>query len=220
MGVFWAVWANICARIHRLGATRNTPGLLEVFVYGTLKRGFWNHDRFCRGVVTVEDAVVRSRLFETSSGIPVLEVPEADILAVATASPLADGGHTGARRGSHVQSRATPSGRLPKNGTGAPWGSAYGELLAFDDPATRLPSIDRLEGFHPGASCHYRRVLVAVRTKGTLLPAWLYVADTTGYRVLSRFHPASGTPEIRSDQTADFSCFSLANDITYAIIFA
>lgn len=56
--------------------------MLRLFVYGTLKRGFWNHDRFCRGILTVEDAVVCGRLFEASSGIPVLEVPEEDILAV------------------------------------------------------------------------------------------------------------------------------------------
>ena len=68
----------------------NTNGMLRLFVYGTLKRGFWNHDRFCRGVLTVEDAVVRGRLFETSSGIPVLQVPEEDILAVGTTNPLAD----------------------------------------------------------------------------------------------------------------------------------
>lgn len=54
----------------------NTSGMLRLFVYGILKRGFWNHDRFCRGVLTVEDVVVRGRLFETPSGIPVLQVPE------------------------------------------------------------------------------------------------------------------------------------------------
>jgi hypothetical protein len=68
----------------------NTSGMLRLFVYGTLKRGFWNHDRFCRGVLAVEDAPVRGRLFETSSGIPVLLVPEEDILAVGTTNPLAD----------------------------------------------------------------------------------------------------------------------------------
>ncbi|OQX63898.1 MAG: hypothetical protein B5M56_01240 [Desulfococcus sp. 4484_241] len=39
-------------------------------------RGCWNHDRFCRGVLSVEDAVVRGRLYEMPSGIPVLQVPE------------------------------------------------------------------------------------------------------------------------------------------------
>jgi hypothetical protein len=37
----------------------------------------------------VEDNVVCGRLFETPSGIPVLEVPEEDILAVGTTYPLA-----------------------------------------------------------------------------------------------------------------------------------
>ncbi|MDY0295901.1 MAG: gamma-glutamylcyclotransferase family protein [Acidobacteriota bacterium] len=152
----------------------NTNGMLRLFVYGTLKRGFWNHDRFCRGVLAVEDALVRGRLFETSSGIPVLQVPEEDILAVGTTNPLAD-----VATQAHVTARMsnpepTPD-RLPKKGTGAPWGPVYGELLAFDDPESRLPAIDRLEGFHPGGPCLYRRVLVPIRTNGTVLPAWLYV---------------------------------------------
>ena len=158
----------------------NTNGMLRLFVYGTLKRGFWNHDRFCRGVLTVEDAVVRGRLFETSSGIPVLQVPEEDILAVGTTNPLAD-----VATQAHVTARMsnpepTPD-RLPKKGTGAPWGPVYGELLAFDDPETRLPAIDRLEGFHPDGPCLYRRVLVPVQVNRTLPLAWLYVADVTEY---------------------------------------
>jgi gamma-glutamylcyclotransferase (GGCT)/AIG2-like uncharacterized protein YtfP len=152
----------------------NTNGMLRLFVYGTLKRGFWNHDRFCRGVLTVEDAVVGGRLFETSSGIPVLEVPEEDILAVGTTNPLAD-----VATQAHVTARMsnpepTPD-RLPNKGTRAPWGPVYGELLTFDDPENRLPAIDRLEGFHPGGPCLYRRVLVPVRANGTVLPTWLYV---------------------------------------------
>ncbi|HQC11698.1 MAG TPA: gamma-glutamylcyclotransferase [Smithellaceae bacterium] len=124
----------------------------------------------------MEDAVVRGRLFETHSGIPVLEVPEEDILAVGTTNPLAD-----VATQAHVTARMsnpepTPD-RLPKKGTGAPWGPVYGELLTFDDPETRLPAIDRLEGFHPGGPCLYHRVLFPVRAKKTVLPAWLYVGE-------------------------------------------
>ena len=54
-------------------------------------------------------------------------------------------------------------------------GPVYEELLTFDDPEDRLPAIDRLEGFHPGGPCLYRRVLVPVWINGTVLPAWLYV---------------------------------------------
>ena len=158
----------------------NTNGMLRLFVYGTLKRGFWNHDRFCRGVVTVEDALVRGRLFETSSGIPVLQVPEEDILAVGTANPLADVA-TQARVKACMSNPEPTHDRLPNKGTGAPWGDVYGELLTFDDPENRLPAIDRLEGFHPGGPCLYRRVLVPVRANGTGLPVWLYVADVNEY---------------------------------------
>ena len=159
----------------------NTSGMLRLFVYGTLKRGFWNHDRFCQGFLSVEDAVVRGRLFETPSGIPVLQVPEDDILAVGTTNPFAD-----AATQAHVTARMSnpePTlDRLLKNASGAPWGPVYGELLAFDDPKTRLPAIDRLEGFHPGGPCLYRRVLVPVRRNGVELPAWLHVAEVTGNR--------------------------------------
>jgi len=50
----------------------HNPQLLRLFVHGTLKRGCWNHDRFCRGVLDVQEAVVRGRLHEIPSGIPVL----------------------------------------------------------------------------------------------------------------------------------------------------
>ena len=159
----------------------NTNGMLRLFVYGTLKRGFWNHDRFCRGVLTVEDAVVHGRLFETSSGIPFLEVPDEDVIAIGTTNPLAD-----VATQAHVAARMsnpepTPD-RLPKKGTGAPWGPVYGELLTFDDPENRLPAIDRLDGFHPGGPCLYRRVLVLAQAHGTVLPAWLYVVEVTSNR--------------------------------------
>jgi hypothetical protein len=49
------------------------------------------------------------------------------------------------------------------------------EILAFDDPDRRLPAIDRLKGFHTGGPCLYRRVLLPIRTNGTVLPTWLYM---------------------------------------------
>ncbi|MCP9443515.1 MAG: gamma-glutamylcyclotransferase [Nitrospira sp.] len=150
------------------------PQLLRLFVYGTLNRGFWNHDRFCRGVLAVENALVRGRLFETPSGIPVLQVPEEDILAVGTTNPLADVA-TQARVAACMSNPEPTPDRLPKNATGAPWGPVYGELLTFDDPESRIPAIDRLEGFHPGGQSLYKRVLVPLRTKETVLSAWLYM---------------------------------------------
>ena len=161
------------------------PQFFRLFVYGTLKRGFWNHDRFCRGVLTVEDAIVRGRLFETSSGIPVLKVPEEDILAVGTTNPLADVA-TQAHVTARISNREPTPDRLPKKGTGAPWGPVYGELLTFDDPENCLPAIDRLEGFHPGGPSLYRRVLVPIQVNRSVLPAWLYVGEDP---ISKRFTP-------------------------------
>ena len=154
----------------------NTTGILRLFVYGTLKRGYWNHDRFCRGVLDVQEAVVRGRLYEMPSGIPVLEVPETDILAHGTADPLADVA-TQARLAAEFAARAAHP-ELGENGApGGRWGPVYGELLTFDDPETRLPAIDHLEGFHPGGHSMYQRVLVPAFTGETDVPVWLYVGD-------------------------------------------
>ena len=156
----------------------NTSAILKLFVYGTLKRGYWNHDRFCRGVLDVQEAVVRGRLYEMPSGIPVLEVPETDVLAHGNADPFADVA-TQTRFSGHLASSLEP---MPESATAGNWGPVYGELLTFDDPSTRLPSIDRLEGFHPGGSCLYRRVLVPVWAGEAVLPAWLYVVGDRSIR--------------------------------------
>ena len=164
------------------------PQFFRLFIYGTLKRGFWNHDRFCRGVLAIEDALVRGRLFETSSGIPVLQVPDEGILAVGTTNPLADVA-TQARVVARMSNPEQTPDRHQENDTGAPWGPVYGELLTFNDPVIRLPAIARLEGFHPGGPCLYRRVLIPVRANGTMLPAWLYVV---GDRWTGSFKELSG----------------------------
>ena len=100
--------------------------LLRLFVYGTLKRGYRNHDAFCEGALEIREARVRGRLYE-GPGFPVLEVPREDILAHGTADPLADAA---------TQARLRDSPVLESAIAGA-WGAVYGELLSFDDP--RVP---------------------------------------------------------------------------------
>jgi gamma-glutamylcyclotransferase (GGCT)/AIG2-like uncharacterized protein YtfP len=62
----------------------------NLFVYGTLKRGQSNHERFCRGLISVQEATVRGRLYELSVGFPALVVPDADVRATGTMKYLAD----------------------------------------------------------------------------------------------------------------------------------
>ena len=155
----------------------NTSGMLRLFVYGTLKRGYWNHDAFCLGVLEVREAQVRGRLYE-GPGFPVLEVPDEDILAYGTANHLADVA-TQARLPDWVGSAPRPA---PECATAGAWGAVYGELLSFNDPESRLPAIDRLEGFRPGGSSLYRRVLVPVIVEGACELAWVYTVEETGIK--------------------------------------
>lgn len=112
--------------------------ILRLFVYGTLKRGYWNHQRFCAQARSIEPAVVWGKLYHLNAGFPALEVPEGLILSRGTADPLAD-----ARRQQEID---TPRFGRP---TGD-WDLIHGELVTFTDPQRDLPPIDRLEGFRPG----------------------------------------------------------------------
>ena len=60
-----------------------------IFFYGTLKRGHANHDRYCQGAASVEDASVRGSLFDLPFGFPALVVPGPDVRALAQANPRA-----------------------------------------------------------------------------------------------------------------------------------
>jgi len=67
---------------------------------------------------------------------------------------------------------------MPESAIADDCGPVYGELLTFDDPETRLPAIDHLEGFHPCGRSLYSRVLVPVHARESIVSAWLYIGDT------------------------------------------
>ena len=139
---------------------------LNLFVYGTLKRGQRNHERFCQDLDTAQEATVRGRLYELPYGFPALVVPEADVLASGTANYLAD-----VETQNHTQAR--PQGSL------LGWDTIYGELFTFDDPEERLSAFDDLEGFRPGEKGLYERVLVpaTLSETNTTLPAWVFTVE-------------------------------------------
>ncbi len=142
------------------------PIRLNIFVYGTLKRGQRNHERFCRGLVSAQEATVRGQLYELPYGFPALIVPKADVFATGTTDYLADG-ETG--RGIEIE---------PSEKSLGP--TVHGELFTFDDPEEYLPALDELEGFHPGEKSLYDRVLIPVTLPktGVTIPAWAYVVQS------------------------------------------
>lgn len=143
---------------------KNNDNHLRLFVYGTLKKGFWNHDRFCTRAISIEPASTWGRLYHLPAGFPALEVPESSILVTGTADPLAD-------------TRTQNTIELAENAMPRPegdWDLVHGELMTFANPGFDLPPIDRLEAFDPNGRCVYTRVLVAVESKDLIRPVWLY----------------------------------------------
>ena len=113
-------------------------------------------------MLKIEEATVRGRLYDLPFGFPGLVVAQEGVVAIGTRDYLAD---------ARAQHRPTVSEDAPPPGGGA----VYGELLTFDDPEERLPALDSLEGFMPGAPSLYQRVLVPVELPETKLLAWTYV---------------------------------------------
>lgn len=154
---------------------------LFMFFYGTLKRSERNHERFCDGALRVEGASVRGDLYDLPFfGYPALVVPEESIYAFGT---------VGCARDVEEQRRLGREPVLPPEGA-----RAFGEVSAFDDPASRLPAIDRLEGFDPAdTSSHYRRALLPVETsEGFVTLAWAYVVkESSGVYVPEGIWPPS-----------------------------
>ncbi|MFZ2446808.1 MAG: gamma-glutamylcyclotransferase family protein [Syntrophobacteraceae bacterium] len=151
--------------------------LLKIFVYGTLKKGFANHDSFCGGVLRIERARLCGRLFKLMPDIPVMVVPDREILARGTGNVASDLELQG--RFESGASAPPPTGAVSVEPDAAckGWKRINGEVLFFDDPETRLPLIDGLEEFRPGGASTYVRVLVrAALADGSLTTAWTYVA--------------------------------------------
>jgi len=165
--------------------------LLNVFVYGSLKKGFSNHDDYCHGVRSIEPASIRGILFEHPSGFPVVQADRDEILAVGTSDPATD---MAAQRA--FTSRVQIAASRPRSTASpfGPWRLVRGELMRFDDPASRLPALDDLEAFHPDELTLYRRVLLPVQPdRGPLVPAWVYVLGACAEE-LTLLHSSSWTP--------------------------
>ncbi len=165
---------------------------LRIFVYGTLKEGFPNHGNYCRGVLRILPARICGKLFKLTPDIPVMIIPDSEILATGTSNLSVDmrllsglGPDSSKRCASlpeALRDLGISAGAWPWGHAGE-WKTIKGELLFFDDPETRLPLMDSLEEFWPGEPSTYLRVLVRVLlADGSPSTAWTYIAgfDTEG----------------------------------------
>ncbi len=148
-----------------------TPAI-RIFVYGTLKRGYRYHQRYCAHAKDIQPAAVWGRLYRLAAGYPALIVPESRILAYGTDNIRNDA--------KALERHQQPEFKHP----GGDWDLIEGEVMTFDEPLRDLPPIEKLEGFRPGRFSEYQRVMVAARTEDGTLPVWTYDGTSLASRGL------------------------------------
>lgn len=135
--------------------------LLSVFVYGTLKRGERNHDRFCSGAAEIRAATTPGSLYDLPFGFPGLRVHKENVHAFGTTDYASD------VRKQHRE-------RVPLDTTPVRRAVVHGEVVTFDEHPERLAALDALEGYAPGEEGLYERVLIPVESEGERFLAWAY----------------------------------------------
>lgn len=147
------------------GHSSRADRIFRLFVYGTLKRGFSNHDLFCNNALNAEEATTCGDLYDLPFGFPAMVVPSKSILAVGTTDYAHD---------TSKQHKPNVLTRKPETDKGA---KVFGEIFTFEDPALRLPKLDHLEGFDPGRHSLYKRILIPVETMTDSVLAWAYAIE-------------------------------------------
>lgn len=152
---------------YAMNLNESTDLVISLFVYGTLKKGGRNHERFCRNATGIQGAKIWGHLYDLPAGYPALEVPENTVLANGTRNPLVDA----------ETQKAIDISKFAFNRPKGDWRLVKGEILTFSDPRRDLPAIDRLEGFYPGRASLYMRVLIIAQTGPLAMPVWVYYMD-------------------------------------------
>jgi gamma-glutamylcyclotransferase (GGCT)/AIG2-like uncharacterized protein YtfP len=150
--------------------TDTLPKGLRVFVYGTLKTGYGNHESLCKGALSVVPATVRGNLYAPLGSFPYAHIPAVNIWA------LGSGDYECDVRLADLW-RSEPILAKPELDEGT-WGTIHGELVVLPDP-NALIRLDQLESYRPGnANSLYERVLVPVTLEdGERVTAWMYQTD-------------------------------------------
>lgn len=137
------------------------PDTVDLFVYGTLKRGFANHRRFCARAARIRRAAIVGTLYQLPVGYPAVKIPPRSILLESGGDPVQDAGRQRLR------------GRIRQADTAASE-TVHGEWIRLPEPARTLPAVDALEGLRADGHGEYRRALVPAWTDAGPRPLWVY----------------------------------------------
>ncbi len=150
-------------------------GDFRLFVYGTLKQGFVNHERFFPGGAESRPACVPGVLFDTPWNHPVARIPSNCILAYGSSSVCAD-------LAVQCQFRSWVDPNAAVKSTDSPYFSGQilqGEILILDDPDRDLPKLDAFEEYTPGSSSsRFQRILVWTLWGDLWIAAWMYAGGS------------------------------------------
>ena len=139
---------------------------LPVFVYGTLKSGFGNHNRFCKNAYSVQSATVNGTLYDV--GLPYLTIDKIHTFGAGSMDYKQDAKLLAKLRFDLDQ----------KTQNVEPINPVHGELICFDD-WNELYNLDSLEGFTgKGGYNHYNRVLTTCWIGNCEEACWVYVDNT------------------------------------------
>lgn len=136
---------------------------VDLFVYGTLKRGLANHRAFCARALQIQPATIIGRLYHLPVGYPAAQIPRGQILLEASHDPARDAGR-------QHRPRLPWSPEIPGEG----WDEIHGEWIRLPDPVRTLPPVDALEDVRLDGRGAYRRALVSARTEAGPRPLWVY----------------------------------------------
>lgn len=134
---------------------------LKLFVYGSLKLGECNDDVISAWVVEALPASIAGQMYLRPDGYPALWLE--GTFALGTADYSAD------------LARCLE----PIAGSG---GGVQGQLLRLREGRRMLERLDEFEGYFPGQSSEYARLLVPVATPEGVCAAWTYACPEGGPR--------------------------------------
>ncbi|MFO7954082.1 gamma-glutamylcyclotransferase [Thioalkalivibrio sp.] len=136
------------------------PAVVDLFVYGTLKRGFANHRALCRRAIKIRAASIAGAIFDLPVGYPAVQIPGESILLEAGADPVRDAGRQ------RLVRKPEPPGPAREQ--------VHGEWIRLPNPARTLPALDALEGVRADGRGEYRRALVPAWTEEGPRALWVY----------------------------------------------
>ena len=171
----------------RRSEVRNRLVDFPLFAYGTLRRGFPAHERYCSRARVLSHARVQGTLFEHEDGFPVLVVHPRQVLAIGSSSARADARLAERSSIGFMQTHIMPVARARPCTRGAPLNAhtsalrqarrIEGEVLLFPVATLQLAGLDGYEGYVPRHASLFARVLLDVELAGGgPSRAWAYVA--------------------------------------------